>query len=36
MIESDFKSDLSPVQYKKIRDIVSQFVEKWGNVEFIK
>jgi hypothetical protein len=28
MIESDFKSDLSPVQYKKIRDIVSQFVEK--------
>lgn len=36
MIEKDYKSSLSPVQYKKMKDLVAQFVEKWGSIEFVK
>lgn len=35
MISSDYKSSLSPSQYKKIQDVVQLFVEKWGSIEFV-
>jgi hypothetical protein len=36
MIKKDYKSSLSPAQYKKLKDLVSQFVKKGGSIEFIK
>jgi len=34
-ISQDYKSSLSPAQYKKIKDIVKLFVDKGGKIEFI-
>jgi len=36
LIESDYKSDLSPSQYTKIRFLVKRFVDEGGSIEFIK
>jgi len=36
LIESDYKSDLSPSQYTKIRSLVKRFVDVGGSIEFIK
>ena len=36
MIEADYKSSLSPAQYKKIRDLVKKFVDQGGSIEFVK
>jgi len=35
MIQQDYKSSLSPAQYKKIQSIVKEFVELWWEIEFI-
>ena len=36
MISQNYKSDLSPAQYKKIKDLVEKFVELGGSIEFVK
>lgn len=36
MISQNYKSSLSPSQYKRIQEVVKVFVDKWGKIEFIK
>lgn len=36
LIESDYKSELSPAQYKKIRSLVKRFVDEGGSIELVK
>lgn len=36
LISKDYKSQLPPAQYNKIQEIVEQFVEHGGKIEFIK
>ncbi len=36
LIESDYKSELSPAQYTKIRTLVKRFVDEGGSIELVK
>jgi hypothetical protein len=36
LVTQNYKSTLPPEQYKKIKDIVHQFVQHGGKMEFVK
>ena len=35
-ISTQYKSSLSPSQYKRIKEVVKLFVDKGGKIEFVK